>query len=137
MVRKRQDGSLQAASNVTDSLKELRQTLASSVTRSEDTMRTLGNSLITALANGFKVIIIINTTINDISIFSFLHSVDSSSVLKDTSSEMEVMGSHIDISHRLVTKFGRRDVVDKILIFFGLVLFFSVVVYILKKRIFG
>ena len=65
------------------------------------------------------------------------HSVDSSSVLKDTSSEMEAMGSHIDISHRLIAKFGRRDVVDKILIFFGLVLFFSVVVYILKKRIFG
>ena len=47
------------------------------------------------------------------------------------------MKSHIDISNRLITKFGRRDVVDKILIFFGLVLFFSVVVYIIKKRVFG
>lgn len=44
MIRKRQDGSVQAASNVTDSLRELRQTLATSLKGSEDAMRTLGQS---------------------------------------------------------------------------------------------
>ena len=47
------------------------------------------------------------------------------------------MGSHIDISTRLITRFGRREVVDMLLIMAGMVLFFSVVLYILKKRLFG
>lgn len=63
--------------------------------------------------------------------------VDSSGVLRQSNTEMKNMGSHIDISTRLITKFGRRQVVDKLLILFGLVLFFSVVLYILKKRLFG
>ena len=66
-----------------------------------------------------------------------MYIVNSSEVLKDTNKEMKNMTSHIDISSRLITKFGRREVVDKLLIFFGLVLFFSVVIYILKKRLIG
>ena len=47
------------------------------------------------------------------------------------------MGAHISISSRLITKFGRREIVDKLLILCGLVLFFSVVLFILKKRFIG
>ena len=50
---------------------------------------------------------------------------------------MNTISSHIDMSTRLITKFGRREVVDKLLIMAGIVLFFSVVVYILKKRLIG
>ena len=50
---------------------------------------------------------------------------------------MKTVGSHIDISTRLINKFGRREIVDKLLIIAGLVLFFSVVLYILKKRLIG
>lgn len=63
--------------------------------------------------------------------------VHSSNVLSDSHTEMKTVGSHIDISTRLISKFGRREIVDKLLIIGGLVLFFSVVLYILKKRLIG
>jgi predicted DNA-binding ArsR family transcriptional regulator len=103
-TRKRHNNSLQAASNVTNSLKELRHTLATSLKSNEETLKSL---------------------------------VDSSGVLQDSNAEMKNMSSHIDISNRLITKFGRRQIIDKLSIFFGFVLFFSVVIYILKKRLIG
>lgn len=45
------------------------------------------------------------------------------------------MGGHIQHSHRLLTKYGRREFTDKLLIFLALVLFFGTVLYIMKKRI--
>ena len=61
----------------------------------------------------------------------------SSGVITDTDKEMENMGAHIQLSHRLVTKFGRREVTDFLLIMCGVAFFFAVVLYILKKRTYG
>ena len=62
---------------------------------------------------------------------------ESSGVLRDSNAEMKNISAHVDISSRLITKFSRREVVDRLLIFCGLILFFSVVIYILKKRLIG
>lgn len=47
------------------------------------------------------------------------------------------MTGHIQNSHKLITKYGRREFTDKLLIFLALVFFFSTVLYIVKKRMFG
>lgn len=61
----------------------------------------------------------------------------SSGQISDTDKEMENMGAYIQLSHRLVTKFGRREVADFLLIMCGVAFFFAVVLYILKKRTYG
>lgn len=67
----------------------------------------------------------------------FFHTVNSSNVLTNTKDEMTNIESHISLSTRLITKFGRREIVDRFLIMAGMVLFFSVVLYIVKKRLIG
>ena len=61
----------------------------------------------------------------------------SSGQISETDKEMENMGAHIQSAHRLVTKFGRREVTDFLLIMCGVAFFFAVVLYILKKRTYG
>lgn len=63
--------------------------------------------------------------------------VNSSMKLGDTKQEMDTIGASIKVGSRLISKFKRREFTDKILIFLGLVLFFGVVLYILKKRLLG
>ena len=63
--------------------------------------------------------------------------VNSSMKLGDTKQEMDTIGASIKVGSRLISKFKRREFTDKILIFLGLVLFFGVVLYILKKRVLG
>ena len=45
--------------------------------------------------------------------------------------------SFIGQSRRLITKFARREVTDRVLILFAVAFYFSVVLYILRKRVFG
>ena len=52
----------------------------------------------------------------------------------DTKNEMETIGSNVDVAGRLITKYQRRELTDKVLIFLGLVFFFGVVLYIIRKR---
>ena len=40
-------------------------------------------------------------------------------------------------SRRLITKYARREVTDRVLILFAVAFYFSVVLYILRKRVFG
>ncbi|KAK7109514.1 vesicle transport protein SEC20-like [Littorina saxatilis] len=61
--------------------------------------------------------------------------VNSSSSVGEIQDEFQHMGGHIQHSHRLLTKYGRREFTDKLLIFLALVLFFGTVLYIVKKRI--
>ena len=61
----------------------------------------------------------------------------SSGQVTETHTEMKNMGAHIHSSHRLLTKFGRREVTDVLLIMCGVAFFFAVVLYILKKRTYG
>ena len=58
----------------------------------------------------------------------------SSGRIVDTKDEMETIGSNVDVAGRLITKYQRRELTDKVLIFLGLVFFIGVVLYILRKR---
>ena len=63
--------------------------------------------------------------------------VKSSHQISDTQDEFRSMSGHIQNSHKLLTKYGRRELTDKLLIFLALIFFFSTVLYIIKKRMFG
>ncbi len=65
------------------------------------------------------------------------HTDRSSRKLDDTKQEMDTISSNVKVSHSLITKFGRREITDRLLIFLGLVLFFGVVLYIIRKRLIG
>ena len=58
----------------------------------------------------------------------------SSGRIVDTKNEMETIGSNVDVAGRLITKYQRRELTDKVLIFLGLVFFFGVVLYVIRKR---
>eukprot|EP00918_Siedleckia_nematoides_P001682 GHVU01003958.1.p1 GENE.GHVU01003958.1~~GHVU01003958.1.p1 ORF type:complete len:232 (-),score=28.57 GHVU01003958.1:262-957(-) len=62
--------------------------------------------------------------------------VGSSKQIEDTHEEFQSMTGHIQSSKKLLTKYGRRECTDKLLIFLALVFFFATVLYIVKKRIF-
>lgn len=55
----------------------------------------------------------------------------------DTQEELKGMGGHIHSAHKLITKYGRRELTDKLLIFLALVFFFLSVLYVVKKRLFS
>nr|CAB3225958.1 vesicle transport protein SEC20-like [Phallusia mammillata] len=66
-----------------------------------------------------------------------LHSlVTSSNTITETNEELKSQSGLIQTGHRLLTKYNRREFTDKILLLFALALFFSTVVYILKRRLF-
>ncbi|XP_067129364.1 vesicle transport protein SEC20 [Centruroides vittatus] len=66
-----------------------------------------------------------------------LHSlVNSSSSVGDTNEELKNMGNVIHQSRKLLTKYNRRELTDKVLIFLALAFFFACVLYVLKKRLF-
>ncbi|XP_053407971.1 vesicle transport protein SEC20-like, partial [Mercenaria mercenaria] len=90
------------ATNITESLMELNQTMDAQVKK--------GNLTLTALEA-------------------------SSKNLTDTHEEFKTMGGHIQNSKRLLTKYGQRELTDKLLIFIALVFFFATVIYILKRRL--
>ena len=66
----------------------------------------------------------------------FSPSVKSSNTLQETREELKGMAGVIQTSRNLLTKYGRREMTDKLLIFLALALFLATVIYILKKRIF-
>ncbi|XP_046851708.1 vesicle transport protein SEC20-like [Xenia sp. Carnegie-2017] len=61
----------------------------------------------------------------------------SSKGITDTDEELKGLSGFIHTSKQLLNKYNRRENTDKLLIFFGLVLFFCTVLYIIKKRIFS
>nr|CAG4652210.1 EOG090X0EO1 [Triops cancriformis] len=66
-----------------------------------------------------------------------LHSLaNSSQAIKDNQEEFKGMGSVINSSRKLVSKYGRRDLTDKILLFFALCFFFACCLYVVQKRLF-
>jgi protein transport protein SEC20 len=60
----------------------------------------------------------------------------SSEILRETNSHFNSIGNTIVGSGRLISKFGRRETTDSILIVLALLLYFGVILYILKKRVF-
>jgi len=63
--------------------------------------------------------------------------VSSSRVVGDTQEELKGMGGHIHSAHKIITKYGRRELTDKLLIFLALVFFFLSVLYVVKRRLFS
>merc|ERR1719430_2737551 len=59
-----------------------------------------------------------------------------SRTVEEVREEHKMMGGVIGQSRRLITKYGRREFTDKVLIIFALAFFFGVVLYILRKRLF-
>lgn len=65
----------------------------------------------------------------------FSSAVTSSKQVGETFDEFRNMSGHIQSSHKLLTKYGRRECTDKLLIFLALVFFFASVLYVIKKRL--
>lgn len=60
---------------------------------------------------------------------------ESSQTLKDTKSEMGNFEGVVATARNLITKLGRREFTNNILIMFGLCLFALTCLYILKRRL--
>ncbi|XP_077589001.1 vesicle transport protein SEC20 isoform X2 [Stigmatopora nigra] len=60
----------------------------------------------------------------------------SSRTIHETNDEFKTMTGTIHLGRKLITKYNRRELTDKLLIFLALALFLATVFYILKKRIF-
>ena len=70
-------------------------------------------------------------------LFCFYHfTANSSGQIGETNEELKSMTGHIQNSKKLLTKYGRRECTDKLLILLALVFFFGTVLYIVKKRLF-
>lgn len=59
----------------------------------------------------------------------------SSQTLTSTKEEFKVMSGTLSMSRRILTKYNRRELTDRLLIILALALFLATVLYILKKRI--
>ncbi|XP_061595532.1 vesicle transport protein SEC20 [Cololabis saira] len=60
----------------------------------------------------------------------------SSRTVQETNDEFKNMTGTIHLGRKLILKYNRRELTDKLLIFLALALFFATVLYILKKRLF-
>lgn len=63
--------------------------------------------------------------------------VSSSATVTETQEEFKSMRNLINQSRKLLTKYGRREVTDKVLIVLALMFFFGCVFYVITKRLFG
>lgn len=68
--------------------------------------------------------------------FSLLLQATSSRTIQETNEEFKTMTGTIQLGRKLITKYNRRELTDKLLIFLALALFLATVLYILKKRLF-
>lgn len=60
----------------------------------------------------------------------------SSRTVQETNEEFKTMTGTIQLGRKLITKYNRRELTDKLLIFLALALFLATVLYIVKKRLF-
>ncbi|KAG0430541.1 hypothetical protein HPB47_022594, partial [Ixodes persulcatus] len=64
------------------------------------------------------------------------NAVGTSSVITESQEESRHMSSAILQSKKLLTKYGRREMTDRVLILLAVVFFFACVLYVLKRRLF-
>lgn len=62
--------------------------------------------------------------------------VSTSTVITESQEEARQMSSAILQSKKLLTKYGRREMTDRVLIILALLFFFACVLYVLKRRLF-
>jgi len=68
--------------------------------------------------------------------FLLFISANSSRTILEANEEFKSMSGTIQLGRKLITKYNRRELTDKLLIFLALALFLATVLYILKKRLF-
>ncbi|KAG8224246.1 hypothetical protein J437_LFUL001625 [Ladona fulva] len=100
------------SSEVTENLLSISRHLAETTQRSANTLETL------------------------VLLIPFVFLVNSSTAVHSTRDEFSNMGSLLGQSRKLLTKYGRRECTDKVLILFAFAFFLACVVYIIKKRLF-
>jgi protein transport protein SEC20 len=61
--------------------------------------------------------------------------VSSSATVSETQEEFRMMNSLLGQSRKLLSKYGRREVTDRVLIFFALAFFFGCCLYVILKRL--
>nr|ACO15269.1 Vesicle transport protein SEC20 [Caligus clemensi] len=61
---------------------------------------------------------------------------ESSQTVREINDEYKGIGATLGLSRKLITKYGRREVTDRVLIFLAVAFFFAIVFYILRKRMF-
>ncbi len=59
----------------------------------------------------------------------------SSGTVGETHDEFKTMGSVIGQGRKLISKYGRRETTDRVLIFFAFAFFWACVLYVLRKRV--
>ena len=62
--------------------------------------------------------------------------ISSSAVVTETQEEFKNMGSLLVQSRKLLSKYGRREITDRVLIFLALAFFFACCLYVVLKRLF-
>lgn len=62
--------------------------------------------------------------------------ITSSAVVTETQEEFKSMGSLLGQSRKLLSKYGRREITDRVLIFLALAFFFACCLYVVLKRLF-
>lgn len=110
-----------ASANVTDHLLSISRHLAETSQRSADTLETLGT---------------LNLIFYACPAYWFYFAANSSHTLLTTQEEFKNMGGVIGQSGKLLAKYGRRELTDKVLVFFAFAFFMACVLYIIKKWLF-
>lgn len=147
------EGLVETSSNITESLMSVSRMMSEQVKQSEDSISTLGKK---NLCNFVRVVVFVQNPIyNNVFVCKhfpsafpnpsssllnlyllFLTTATSSRTVQETNEEFKNMTGTIHLGRKLILKYNRRELTDKLLIFLALALFFATVLYILKKRLF-
>uniref|UniRef100_A0A914W437 Vesicle transport protein SEC20 n=2 Tax=Plectus sambesii TaxID=2011161 RepID=A0A914W437_9BILA len=125
MIERESRDALFRSANVDEASTRLRQTQSSNMRHQASKTTDSLSQLVTKMSDQVKMSEDTTTSL-----------VNSSSVLRETEKEFGTMGATIQSGGKLLSKYARRELTDKILIALALCLFFGVVYYILRKRVF-
>lgn len=119
---------VESSSNITESLMSISRMMAERVKQSEDSIGVLGETLITRFLRCSRCASMSHPSPSP--------AATSSRTVQETNEEFKNMTGTIHLGRRLILKYNRRELTDKLLIFLALALFLATVLYILKKRLF-
>nr|SVE74474.1 EOG090X0EO1 [Daphnia barbata] len=120
--KKSKEELMKMSTNVTANLRNISQSMASILEQNRGTLEVLGT-------NSYFLLVFHDN-------YEYLSIAQSSSVVSDTQDEFRVMGSALTTTKKLVSRFGRRETTDLILIILALAAFFAACVYVIQKRMF-
>lgn len=138
---------VETSSNITESLMSISRMMAEQVKQSEDAIGLLGKENksdfalcgLTCVSSSFALKTEQGNSCVSFSLCVSLPitlSATSSRTVQETNEEFKNMTGTIHLGRKLILKYNRRELTDKLFIFLALALFFATVLYILKKRLF-